>query len=86
MTHKLKLNKEYADAVFSGDKSFEIRFNDRGYQKGDYIQFKVVDGIYVINHKLNDKMFVITYILHGWGLQENWCVLAIKEVNNETDN
>jgi len=84
MTHKLKLRKEYADAVLSGDKSFEIRFDDRCYQKGDYIQFNVVvDGIYEVNHKLNDKIFVITYILHGWGLQENWCALAIKEVKND---
>ncbi len=81
MTHKLKLHKEYADAVLSGEKSFEIRFNDRGYQKGDYIQFNVIDGIYEVNHKLNDKTFVITYVLHGWGLQENWCALAIKEVD-----
>ena len=81
MTHKLKLYKEYADAVLSGEKSFEIRFNDRGYQKGDFIEFNVVDGIYEINHPLNDKKFVITYILHGWGLQENWCALAIKEVD-----
>lgn len=83
MTHKLKLQKEYADAILSGDKSFEIRFDDRGYQKGDYIQFNVVDGIYEVNHRLNDKKFVITYILHGWGLQENWCALAIKEAKNE---
>ena len=37
-THKIKLREEYADAVFSGDKSFEIRYNDRGYQKGDRIR------------------------------------------------
>ena len=87
MTHKLKLQKEYADAILSGDKSFELRYNDRGYQKGDYIKFNVVDGIYEVNHKLNDKTFIITYVLHGWGLQENWCALAIKEINNkEKDN
>lgn len=81
MTHTLKLHKEYADAVLSGEKSFEIRFNDRGYQKGDFIEFNVIDGIYEINHPLNDKTFVITYVLNGWGLQENWCALAIKEVD-----
>lgn len=83
MTHELKLQKEYADAVLIGDKSFELRFNDRGYQKGDYIQFNVMDGIYAIDHPLNYKTFVITYILHGWGLQENWCALAIKEASHE---
>ncbi len=33
--HKLKLNIEFCDAVFSGKKAFEVRFNDRGYQTGD---------------------------------------------------
>ena len=83
MIHKLKLYKEYADVVLSGEKSFEIRFDDRGYQRGDFIQFNVVDGLYEINHPLNNKIFVITYVLHGWGLQENWCALAIKEVDKK---
>lgn len=82
MVHILKLNKEYAGAVLSGEKSFEIRFDDRGYQKGDYIQFNVIDGICEVNHPLNDKTYMITYVLHGWGLQENWSALAIKEVKN----
>lgn len=34
--HELKLNIEFCDAVLSGEKSFEIRENDRGYQKGDH--------------------------------------------------
>lgn len=83
MTHKLKLQKEYADAVWQGEKTFEIRYNDRGYQKGDYIHFHVVDGIYELNHPLNDKLYTITYVLSGWGLQDNWCALAIKEAENE---
>ena len=81
MTHKLKLHKEYANSVLNGEKTFEIRFNDRGYQKGDFIEFNVIDGIYEIYHPLNYKTFVITYILSGWGLKENWCALAIKEVD-----
>ena len=81
MTHKLKLHREYADAVLGGEKSFEIRFNDRGYQKGDFIEFNVINGIYEVNHPLNDETFVITYVLQGWGLQENWCALAIKKTD-----
>jgi len=34
-THKLKLPEPYFSAVFSGDKTFEVRRNDRGYQRGD---------------------------------------------------
>lgn len=34
-THTLKTNQEYWDAVRNGDKTFEARRNDRGFQKGD---------------------------------------------------
>lgn len=79
MTHKIKIEKPYADAVLSGDKTFEVRYDDRGYQKGDVVEFNVIDGIYEINHPLNDKEFEITYVLHGWGIKEGWCVFGIKE-------
>ena len=31
-THKIKLLLNFCDDVLSGDKRFEIRENDRGYQ------------------------------------------------------
>ncbi len=34
-THTLKVEHEYMDAVNSGEKSFEVRRDDRGFQKGD---------------------------------------------------
>ena len=81
MIHELKIEKPYADAILEGNKTFEIRYNDRGYQKGDLIKFNVTDDTIKarINHPLNDKCFEITYIIHGWGLRDNWCVFAIKE-------
>ena len=33
--HNLKLNIEFCDDVLSGNKNFEIRYNDKGYQTGD---------------------------------------------------
>lgn len=44
MTHELKILKSFADAVYSGDKTFEIRENDRGFQKGDKVIFKAVEN------------------------------------------
>ena len=38
-THKLKILENFADDVYIGNKNFEIRKNDRGYQKGDTIKF-----------------------------------------------
>ena len=35
MEHYIKIRQSFADAVYSGEKTFEVRKNDRGYQKGD---------------------------------------------------
>ena len=42
--HKLKLLENFADDVLMGYKTFEIRENDRGYQKGDTVKFFSVLG------------------------------------------
>lgn len=34
-THILKVEHEYMDALQSGEKTFEVRHDDRGFQKGD---------------------------------------------------
>lgn len=85
--HHIKIQKEFADAVMSGEKTFEIRMNDRGYQKGDLIRFQVMDG-YISNtsHPLNDKVYEITYVLSGWGLCEGYVGLAIKEKTDGKTN
>lgn len=83
MTHKIKIEKPYADAVLSGEKTFEVRYDDRGYQKGDEIEFIVIDPKNYdnpITHPLDGRIFYITYVLHGWGIKEGWCVFGIKEV------
>ena len=35
--HYLKILEEFADAVLTGDKTFELRYNDRNYKTGDLI-------------------------------------------------
>lgn len=37
MVHELKIEPEYFKDVLSGDKTFEIRENDRNYRVGDYL-------------------------------------------------
>ena len=79
--HEIKLREEFCDAVLFGDKTFEIRENDRGYQKEDLIRFKCVNksGLYV-NHEIDKRMYMITYVLSGWGLRENYVAFSILEV------
>ena len=44
MTHVLKIEPEYFNAVISGNKTFEIRKNDRDFCVGDTLVFKEWDG------------------------------------------
>ena len=59
--HDLKILAEYARPKLDGNKPFEIRQNDRNYEVGDIIHYKVID-----DEKLNEfflmKFFKITYI------------------------
>lgn len=79
MLHELKILEQYADAVYYGLKTFEIRYKERGYEVGDKIHFTVYkDGEYV-EHPLNYKFYEIKYILWEFeGLKEGYVALAIE--------
>lgn len=79
--HDLKILNDFADSVVAGDKTFEIRENDRGFQKGDFIKFRAVEKTGLINyqHLINSKFYEITFVLNGWGLENGVVALAIKE-------
>ena len=84
-THEIKLSLGFCNAVLSGDKLFEIRKNDRAYQTGDHIKFIPVkeDTRKPVFHGIRDKEYVITFVLSGWGLKEEYVALGIKEVKND---
>ena len=65
-THNLKLDYEFCDAVLNGEKTFEIRINDRGFQKGDFIQFTAIYGACRLKecHPINNEKFEISYLLY----------------------
>ena len=81
MTHELKIQKQWADAKLAGEKPFEIRRNDRGFQKGDIVRYKVIDpktgepwrkpreeilyGNDDGRHPLEQCEFLITYVIEG---------------------
>ena len=80
-THDLKLNIEFCDAVLSGEKTFEVRKNDRGFQTGDLIRFIPTDGTIRehAKHEISGHTYKITYILNGWGIKNGYVVLGIRE-------
>ncbi len=83
--HVLKLKEQFFEPIMSGDKSFEIRQDDRHFQKGDTVLFKLVSEngeqtAPLVEKSLTMPRYEITYVLHGWGLPPNICVFGIREM------
>ena len=76
--HDLKCEAEYYDKVASGEKTFEIRFNDRNFKVGDTITLhRSMSGVYAGQSLIVE----ITYILKDaekYGLKEGFVILSIK--------
>lgn len=81
MLHHLKIKEEFADAIVRGEKTFEIRINDRGFQKGDLIEFITVqeDLPFPDCHPIHNRTYEITYVMNGWGLKNGYVVFGIRE-------
>lgn len=79
--HELKLLWSFENDILDGLKTFEIRENERGFQKGDLVKFKVADtrANPSINHPIEKKTYEITYVLNGWGIKNGFVVFGIKE-------
>ena len=72
--HYLKTETEYFQAIEQGEKKFELRKNDRNFQRLDVLHLEeVVNGVHT-GRKLE---FEVKYILYGgkYGLPEDHCVM-----------
>ena len=79
--HNLKILENFADDVAMGYKNFEVRENDRGYQKGDTVKFSCIDNSgHKLPHTLDHKIYEITYVLNGWCIKNGYVVFGIKEI------
>lgn len=82
--HKLKCWPQYFDAIERGDKPFDVRRDDRGFQKGDVIvlqRFSPEMG-YTRNPGTRETAVLrrrITYILTGgqFGIEPGYVVLGL---------
>ena len=87
--HELKIAKDYADSVYFGDKTFEVRLNDRGFQKGDIVRFRPLSesgALVDAWHPLYDKEYEITYVLGSfYGLAQGYVAFGIKSMSVQTE-
>ena len=63
MEHELKVIEPYYSAVKRGDKTFEIRNNDRGFQQGDIVNLRLfcpTEKKYIGNEVISKRIVYMT--------------------------
>lgn len=76
MIHELKILPHFFTDVISGEKSFEIRKNDRPFQKGDLLALNEFDGQYYTG---NSCLVYIDYIMNDAEyVKKDMVVMSIK--------
>lgn len=76
--HVLKIKKEFMQAKVIGDKPFEIRRNDRGYQKGDIITYTNDYDSPALRMEY-EGVYEITYVT-AFAQQPNWVVFGDRKI------
>lgn len=79
INHNLKIHPKYFKEVANGNKTFELRYDDRNYKVGDILilmgydsETMSFDGTQIVKE--------ITYICSDFeGLKEGWVILSIKD-------
>ena len=76
MIHELKTAPVYFNRSWSGEKLFEVRKNDRHFQKGDVIILMEWDGEKYTGHQIIGS---ITYVLSGFdAINSEYVVFGFK--------
>ena len=85
--HELKIAPAYYDAIKRGDKTFEVRRDDRGFQKGDVLKLKGWSGTcYSSRHPV--IRCEVLWILTGGqlGIQPGFVVMSIKMLSEPSND
>lgn len=86
--HNLKTWRSDYEAIECGDKTFEVRFNDRDYAVGDILCLRKWDPHesrqMADDRGLIELMVRVTYVMPGgrWGIDPSWCVLGFYKIDD----
>lgn len=77
--HELKTVQPFFDQVAEGKKKFELRKNDRDFQRGDILVLREWSNS-IGAYMGNEVVVRVTTVLDQFvGLQQGYCILSISE-------
>ena len=78
MTHEIKIDRQYYTRVLSREKLFDIRYDDRGYQKGDEV---ILNEIYSdTKHETGRKLYAIIGFVCSYQQKEGFVVFSLLNI------
>lgn len=84
--HTLKTDPEVFAAVLSGEKTFEIRLNDRDFKVGDALHLLETASTGAemkagapLTYTGRKAFRTVSHVLTGYGLAEGWCCLSFAQ-------
>lgn len=90
--HDLKTWPRFFADVAAGIKTFELRRNDRAFQRGDTLLLREYDPtpsyVYPRGRFMGPTITVeVTYVLTGteYGLRDGYCALGFRHVGSAAD-
>ena len=83
-THKVDVLEPTAETILSGIQPFFVAMNTSGFQRGDFVKFRVqtTSGVNVAYHALTKKVFEVTYVHCGVGMKDNFVCVGINETES----
>ena len=76
MRHELKIAPAYFDAVQAGEKTFEVRKNDRGFAKGDTVLLREWESCEYTGRTYSARIGYVT----SYGQQLGYVVFSLLPV------
>ena len=95
--HELKILPQYFNAVIEGEKTFELRKDDRGFKVGDVLMLKefslnekyeTIEGAetYFSGRKiLREINYILKDVSEKMGLEKDYAILGIKPIDEDIE-
>lgn len=78
MLHRINIPKEISNDVLCEVKSFCVCKNDDDFKVGDRVIFTAISDGKPVDHKINEAMFIITYVENLDKLKQGYIAFSVR--------